>query len=108
MSYKIILTQGAKDDIEDIYTYIAQNDGQLRANGIVEQLLETISTLKNMPNKGSIPKELQEIGIADYRQTLFKIYRIIYEIQESEIIIMLIADGRRDMKALLAKKIFNI
>jgi toxin ParE1/3/4 len=40
-----------------------------------------------------------------YRQVFFKPYRIIYEVCRSEILIHLIADGRRNLQPLLLRRL---
>jgi toxin ParE1/3/4 len=43
----------------------------------------------------------------DYRQISFKPYRIIYRIADRHVIVYLIADGRRDMRTLLARRLLG-
>ena len=45
------------------------------------------------------------LGIREYRQVFFKPYRIIYRALEKRVVVMLIADGRRDMVAVLAERL---
>ena len=42
---------------------------------------------------------------AEYRQVLFKPYRIIYEIDGTDIVVHMIADGRRNLKSLLLRRL---
>jgi toxin ParE1/3/4 len=59
------------------------------------------------PERGSYPKELVSLGIKEYRQTFFKPYRVIYRATGSQVIIYLIADGRRDMQSVLARRLLG-
>lgn len=43
--------------------------------------------------------------IREYRETFFKPYRIVYHIDDARVFISLIADGRRDMRSLLARRL---
>lgn len=45
------------------------------------------------------------MGIREYRETFFKPYRIVYHIDDARVFISLIADGRRDMRSLLARRL---
>lgn len=63
--------------------------------------------LSKSPERGSCPKALAALGIREYRQSFFKPYRAIYRVEESRVIIYLIADGRRDMQSVLAKKLLG-
>lgn len=53
----------------------------------------------------AIPRELSALGIREYRQLFFKPYRVIYRVLDGRVIIYLIADGRRDMESLLARRL---
>jgi toxin ParE1/3/4 len=54
-----------------------------------------------MPNRGSRPRELPPGTDAEYRQAFFKPYRVIYEVDGADIVVHLIAVGRRNLKSLL-------
>jgi len=50
---------------------------------------------------------LLALGIREYRQTFFKPYRIIYRVAGKRVYVYLIADGRRDMQTLLARRMLR-
>jgi toxin ParE1/3/4 len=107
MSYEVLLTAGAEHDLEAIYDHIAEADGRDRAEGVLRQLLEVSERLAEFPERGAYPKELLTLGIREYRQLFFPPYRVIYRIVDRKIIITLIADGRRDMQALLGHRLLS-
>jgi toxin ParE1/3/4 len=47
------------------------------------------------------------LGIREYRQNFFKPYRMIYRMTGQQVVVYLIADGRRDMQTLLARRMFG-
>ena len=47
------------------------------------------------------------LGIKEYRQTIFKPYRVIYRVTERQVIIYLIADGRREMQSVLSRRLLG-
>ncbi len=65
------------------------------------------NVLDAFPERGSYPKELVSLGIKEYRQTFFKPYRVIYRITCRQVILYLIADGRRDMQSVLARRLLG-
>jgi toxin ParE1/3/4 len=73
----------------------------------LDQLVKVAESLSRFPERGSYPKELIALGIKEYRQTFFKPYRVIYRVVGSRVIIYLIADGRRDMQSLLARRLLR-
>ena len=106
-SYKVVMTKDAEADLEDIYNYIADHDSIDNADYVLDELLKVTDTLVNFPMKGSIPKELQSLGIREYRQIFFKPYRVIYRTIEKQVVIFIIADGRRDMQTLLSRRLLG-
>ena len=103
--YQVLLTSGAEDDLESIYDYIAEFDSDAKASYVLDQVMEIASSLAQMPERGSFPKELLALGIKEYRQVFFKPYRLIYRLMGEQVIIHLIVDGRRDMQAVLARRL---
>ena len=64
-------------------------------------------SLSELPETGVYPRELLSLGIRDYREIFFKPYRIIYRIDNENVYIYLIADGRRDMQTLLQRRMLG-
>jgi len=105
--FGVLLTEGAEQDLEAIYDYISEYDCVASANYVLDGLMEVVESLSKFPQRGSYPKELVALGIKEYRQTAFKPYRVIYRVAGGQVIIYLIADGRRDMQAVLARRLLG-
>jgi len=93
--------------LESIHDYIAEFDCVANANYVLDQLTKVVESLVRYPERGSYPKELVALGIKEYRQTSFKPYRVIYRVIGSQILIYLIADCRRDMQSVLARRLLS-
>ena len=104
MPFAVFLTKDAADDLTELCDYISANDSPRKADHILRQIEKNFSTLSEFPERGVYPKELLELGIREYREIFFKPYRIIYRIMDQNVYILLIADGRRDMQALLQRR----
>jgi toxin ParE1/3/4 len=107
MHYEVLLTEDAEKDLEDLYTYIAKFDSPKNADYVLERLLDVAGSLATSPERGSQPKEPRSLGIQEYRQVFFKPYRTIYRVVEKKVVIYVIADGRRDMQSLLARRLLG-
>lgn len=107
MLYEVQITQGAERDLEEIFDHIAEFDSPTKAGYVLDRLLEVAGRLAAFPDKGSHPKELQALGIREYRQVYFKPYRLIYRVVGNRVLIYLIADGRRDMQSLLSRRLIG-
>ena len=105
--FEVLLTEGAEQDLEAIHDYISEFDCVANANYVLDELTEVVESLSKFPERGSYPKELVGLGIKEYRQTFFRPYRLIYRVMERRVYVYLIADGRRDMQSLLARRLLG-
>ena len=107
MAFIVLLTEDAVDDLSDIYTYIPEHDSPKKAEYVLDRIEKKFVSLSELPERGVYPKELLSLGIRDYREIFFKPYRIIYRFDNENVYIYLIADGRRDMQALLHRRMLG-
>jgi toxin ParE1/3/4 len=105
--FEVLLAAGAEQDLESIYDYISEFDCVANANYVLNGLMDVVESLSIFPERGSFPKELVNLGIREYRQTFLKPYRVIYRVTGNQVIIYLIADGRRDMQSVLARRLLG-
>lgn len=105
--FSVVLTAGAERDLEAIHDYLFEFESPSAADHVLDRLLDVIDGLKRFPERGSHPKELLALGIREFRQSMFKPYRLIYRVDASSVVIHLIADGRRDMQSLLARRLLG-
>lgn len=107
MRFEVVLTEDAERDLEDIIAHIGTHDSSQSAAHVLNRILEISESLSTSPTRGSQPKELRGLGDQEYRQVFFKPYRLIYRVVEKRVVIYLIADGRRDMQSLLARRLLG-
>ena len=105
MSHTVRLTSAAWRDLEDICVWIAEHDAQAKASLVLDRIVEASESLAELPHRGSRPDELPPGLDLEYRQVFFKPYRIIYEVRRTEVVIHVIADGRRNLQSLLMRRL---
>ena len=105
--FDVRLTRGAEIDLEALYGYVKDNRSAEQADALLDRLLAAIETLEISPLRGSVPKELDALGIREFRQILVEPYRLIYRLGGKTVFVMVIADGRRDMQALLERRLLG-
>ncbi|MCZ6804694.1 MAG: type II toxin-antitoxin system RelE/ParE family toxin [Proteobacteria bacterium] len=105
MPYKVLLTDDAVRDLEELYDYIFEHDSHDSDDYVLDKIEKAFISLSELPDRGSYPKELTELGIHDYREIHFKPYRIIYRRIGKSVYVYLITDGRRDMYTLLNQRL---
>lgn len=106
-AFEVLITEGAEQDLEALFDYIAEHDCRANAEYVLDQLMALVDSLSTYPERGAYPRELQALGMREYRQLTFKPYRVIYRIIGPRVYIYLIADGRRDMVSLLSRRLLG-
>ena len=106
MPYEVMLVENASKDLEAIFRYLLNSAGNTKAIQEIELLENACGSLSENPERGSVPHELEKTGAFEYRQIIFKSYRIIYQIVEKNVFIYGILHGRRDVKETLRKRLY--
>jgi toxin ParE1/3/4 len=107
MPFVGFLTADAARDLEELYRYIVLYDAPGKADHVLAGIEKAFGSLSEFPDRGAHPKELLALGIRDYREIFFKPYRVIYRVLGNVVHVFLIADGRRDMQALLQRRLLD-
>ena len=105
--YDVRLTRGAEQDIESIHDYFVAHGAAGAATALVDRLLERVAALETFPDRGAVPKELAALGIDTFRQIVEPPYRIFYRVIDDLVVIVLVVDGRRNMQALLERRLLH-
>ena len=107
MPFAVQLTDDAARDLDEIFDYLSRQDAPGRAEHVLERIEQVFQALSAFPERGSYPRELLELGNREYREVFFKPYRIIYRVMGDGVYVLVIADGRRDMRALLQRRLLR-
>ena len=107
MSHEVVLTADAAADLVEIVAWIAEHGSPVKAAHVLERIEAAVASLERFPQRGPHPAELLALGIREYRETFFKPYRVIYHVDGRRVYVSLIADGRRDMQPLLARRVLS-
>jgi toxin ParE1/3/4 len=105
--YEVLLTEDAQRDIEELHGFIAETDSLAAADHLLDRLVQLAENLASFPERGAFPQELKALGMRDFRQVLFKPYRVVYRMYARCVYIYLVADGRRNMQTLLARRLLG-
>jgi toxin ParE1/3/4 len=107
MPLPVLLTDDAAADLDEIAGYLARHASSRRAAHVLERIAQAFAALVELPERGAVPAELAALGIRSYREVFFKPYRIVYRVLPDAVVVFLIADGRRDMQALLQRRLLD-
>lgn len=104
---RVWIIDEAEQDLLDIYAYVAANDSVERAEWLLDKLEALCLGLAELPLRGHVPAELEQINLLQYREVLFKPYRVIYQVSGKEVYVHCVLDGRRDMQSLLERRLLR-
>lgn len=97
MGYRVSWSPTALDDVDAIAEYI-NRDSPAYTRAVVSKLRDTARNLKTFPNAGRIVPELGDEAI---RERFVYSYRLIYRVQDSDVLIVAVAHGKRLLEPLL-------
>ncbi|MDM0085211.1 type II toxin-antitoxin system RelE/ParE family toxin [Variovorax sp. J31P179] len=104
---RVVLLQSAEADLKDLKIYIVRNFGKDVWLASYGQIKESVAMIQDHPKAGRIPPELESLNIAQYRQVLSGMNRIIYELRDDSAYIHIVCDTRRDLRGLLMKRLVS-
>lgn len=95
-------TEKASNNLHAVYEYIAK-DSNIYAARFIKSLILATKKLETMPRCGRIVPELKSY---DFREVIYRNYRIIYRILEDNehIEILAVVHGSRDLKDAFRKE----
>ena len=105
MSFRVVILDSAELDLKELRAYVLKNFSMETWHTSYTKIKEVIRNLKNFPQAGSIPEEIEKLNLTQYRQVLSGLNRIIYEVRQDVIYIHIVADTRRDMTTLLNRRL---
>ncbi|POQ98937.1 plasmid stabilization protein [Alkalispirochaeta sphaeroplastigenens] len=100
---KIIWTRTAKKDLIEIIDYIANTSSETAFEKFNE-IKESVVKSESFPEKGRMIPELKKQNIDKYRELIVSPWRIMYKIEASNIYILAVIDGRRNIEDVLLKR----
>jgi len=101
MIFPVRITKTARRDLKEIHAWIAEHDSISRADYVLDRLALAVESIATLPERGSRPHELWPGMGTDCRQVFFKPYRLIYLVRPTVVVVILIADGRRNLQSIL-------
>lgn len=107
MIHQVLIIHEAEEDVFDIYRQILLNTSANAAEQILGRIEEACESLRENPESGHFPPELERIGVSMYREIHYKPYRVIYQIEGKKVYVHCVLDGRRDLQRLLERRLLR-
>ena len=106
LKYRILPT--ARIGIDELRNYVVRTFGWETWRQTSAHLQETITQIRQFPESGHVPAELEGFVDETFRQALSGKNRIIYQVREDVLYIHLVCDARRDLQALLQRIVLRL
>ena len=102
--FSVQWTQTAVDDLLSIIEYVAERDRAEAAEHLCGQITGGVTGLETLPPRCRLVPELEAEGIDSYRELLVGPYRLMFAVRGSEVVLLTVVDGRRDLGELLIER----
>ncbi|GBE29865.1 MAG TPA: type II toxin-antitoxin system RelE/ParE family toxin [Bacteroidetes bacterium] len=107
MSFQVKVTPGAANDLDEILTWIRENDSDHAARQVFNNLVKSIESLAKFPHRGRPARELAEWGAPGYREIRYASFRILYHVEGDTVFVRFIVHERRDLLDLLERRLLE-
>ena len=107
MTRNAIILDGAKADFREIKASIKRQFGDLVWSEVNQEFKTAVSRISVNPMLGTSVEELAGLGYENFRKTLVRQTRIVYEFNSKQLIIHLFIHTKRDFKTQLEQRIFS-
>ena len=104
---KIRYAAGARSDLLQLRRYVIGRFDAATWSRSLEELRDRVALLADRPRLGTVPPELEEPGIDRYLELAVGRNRIIYELHDDTVFILIVIDHRRDFRAVLARRLLE-
>jgi addiction module RelE/StbE family toxin len=98
--FTVVWSPQAAIDLEGIVVYL-QGESATVATQVAEKILSACDKLERFPMRGRRVPELVDVSGHNLREIIINPWRVIYEVLDQKIQILMVIDARRDMQAQL-------
>ncbi|MFA5171187.1 MAG: type II toxin-antitoxin system RelE/ParE family toxin [Sulfuriferula sp.] len=107
MSLKVVFLRSAEQDLKELRGYIIKQFGKEVWQDSYRKIKASVGVIQTYPLGGSIPEEFERLNLAQYRQVISGMNRIIYEVRQETVYIHIICDNRKEMASLLTRRLLR-
>jgi plasmid stabilization system protein ParE len=108
MTRKVIILNVAKPDFREIKTHVKSQFGDAVWNEVNQEFKVALNNIALNSEAGKEVEELKDLGIENFRIRLVRQTRIVYEYDEQEVVVHMFVHTKRDFRAHLMRRLFNV
>ena len=107
MTCKVVFLPAAEQDLKTLRAYVFKHFGKSTWLASYSKIKASVEVIQTFPESGQIPEELTRLNLAQYRQIISGMNRIIYEVRQGTAYIHLVCDTRQDLSTLLTRRLLS-
>jgi len=105
-NFKVLWAKSAQKDLEQIIEYI-KIDNIDTAKNVFLELKSECDELYYFPERFRVVPELQKINIFQFREIIYKRWRVVYKITGANVYILFVVDSSRNVEDLLLQRLLS-
>lgn len=105
MTLQVVFLASAESDLQDLKSYILHRFDRDTWRTSYGKIKDAVARIRHHPEAGKVLPELERLDMVQYRQVLAGKNRIVYEVRADTAYIHLVCDTRRDLQALLMRRL---
>jgi plasmid stabilization system protein ParE len=107
MTRHAVILDGAKAAFSEIRKYVKKQFGDLVWSEVNQEFKDTIKQIAVNPMLGTHVEELTGLGYDNFRQTLVRQTRVVYEFDSQQLIVHMFIHTKKDFKTHLAHRLLT-
>ena len=107
MTRNAVILDGAKADFLEIKKYFKKQFGDLVWGEVNQEFKDTIKHITTNPMLGTHVEELAGLGYDNFRKTLVRQTRVVYEFDSQQLVVHMIVHTKKDFKTHLANRLLS-
>jgi toxin ParE1/3/4 len=102
--FRVRWAEAASADLDEIIAYVAV-DAPTNAERLLARLVAKAEGLETTPRR--VVPELARFGMRQWRELIIRPYRMIFRVEGSEVYVLALLDGRRDLTDVLLERLLR-
>lgn len=107
MTHRVVVLDSAKDDFKDLTRYVRQNFGEAVWRTVHGEYQVAFQRIQQAPQAGNPIECLADLGMTHVRYVLVRQTRLVYEFDDSLVIVHMFIGTRQDFRAHLLKRLLR-
>jgi toxin ParE1/3/4 len=104
---QIVILESAKEEFKDIKKYVKKEFGDFVWNTVNAEYKAAFQRIKETPQIGGNIDELKDFGIPNVKFVLVRQTKIVYEFDETQVLVHMFIHTKRDFRTHLFKRLLS-